>query len=38
MYCPECDRDPCLFLLNTSRTIEGYDRFILELAETRGST
>jgi hypothetical protein len=35
MYCPECDHDPCCYLPDEARTVEGYDRFMHELAKGR---
>jgi hypothetical protein len=38
MYCPECDADPCRYLPDTARTVEGYDSFMRELVERRERT
>ena len=38
MYCHECDSDPCRFLPDEARTVEGYDRFMRELGQKRERT
>jgi len=38
MYCRECDSDPCRFLPDSARTVEGYDRFMRELGASRDRT
>ncbi len=35
MYCPECDGDPCRFLPDEARTLEGYERFMSQLWQKR---
>jgi hypothetical protein len=35
MYCPECDCDPCRFLPDEARTVEGYKRFMSQLWQKR---
>jgi hypothetical protein len=38
MFCPECGRDPCRYLPDEARTVEGYDRFMRELGQKRERT
>jgi len=38
MYCHECDSDPCRYLPDEARTVDGYDRFTRELAKSRERT
>ncbi len=35
MYCPECDGDPCRFLPDEARSVEGYERFMNQLWQKR---
>jgi len=38
MYCHECDSDPCRYLPDEARTLEGYDQFMRELGQQRERT
>jgi hypothetical protein len=35
MYCPECDADPCRYLPDEARTVEGYDQFMQQVRAER---
>ncbi len=35
MYCRECDCDPCRFLPDEARSVEGYEYFMSQLGHKR---
>jgi len=38
MYCPKCASDPCRYLPDEARTVDGYDRFKHEPGASRDRT